>query len=64
MNSFLQIWIYYYFMIYYHIVIQGVKLYRFYLEIIMMVFHHSTSYFHKNSFHYFKDYLFTKLIGN
>jgi len=28
MNSFLQIWIYYYFMIYYHIVVQGVKLYR------------------------------------
>ncbi len=32
MNSFLQIWIYYYFMIYYHIVVQGVKLYRFLTE--------------------------------
>ncbi len=32
MSSFLQIWIYYYFMIYYHIVVQGVKLYRFLTE--------------------------------
>jgi hypothetical protein len=26
-----------------------------------MVFHTSTSYFHKKSFHYFKDYLMMKL---
>jgi hypothetical protein len=28
---------------------------------IMMIVHMSPSYFHKNSFHYFKDYLMTKL---
>ncbi len=26
--------------------------------IIMMIFNMSISYFHKNSFHYFEDYLF------
>jgi hypothetical protein len=28
----------------------------------MMIFNMSTSCFHKNSFHYFEDYLMTKLI--
>jgi hypothetical protein len=28
---------------------------------IMMIFNMSTSYFHNNSFHYFEDYLMTKL---
>jgi hypothetical protein len=29
--------------------------------IIMLVFHTSSSYFHEKSFHYYKDYLMTKL---
>jgi len=29
--------------------------------IIMLIFNMSTSYFHNNSFHYFDDYLMTKL---
>jgi hypothetical protein len=29
--------------------------------IISMIFNMSTSYFHKISFHYFEDYLMTKL---
>jgi len=36
-------------------IIQGVA------YIIMMIFNMSTSYFHKISFHYFGDYLMTKL---
>jgi len=27
----------------------------------MMIFNMTTSYFHKSSFHYFEDYLMTKL---
>jgi hypothetical protein len=61
MNSFLQIQNYYYFMIYHDIVIWWVKLYRFKLEIIMTIFNNSTSYFHKKSLHYFKDYFLKKL---
>jgi hypothetical protein len=30
-------------------------------DIIMMILNISTSYFHNNSFHYFEDYLMTKL---
>jgi hypothetical protein len=29
--------------------------------LIMMIFNMSSSYFQKNSFHYFEDYLMTKL---
>jgi hypothetical protein len=46
---------------YYEIVIWVVKLFRVSPMIIMMIFNMSTSYFHKFSFHYFGDYLMTKL---
>jgi hypothetical protein len=32
--------------------------------IIMIIFNLSTSHFYKKLFHYFKDYLMTKLINN
>ncbi len=35
---------------------------KMYPAIIMMVFNTWISYFHKNSFHYFKDYLMMNLI--
>jgi hypothetical protein len=48
-------------MIYYDTVIREMKLSRLEPAIIMMDFHTSNSYSHKNLFHYFKDYLITKL---
>jgi len=47
-------------MIYYSIFSWWVKLFRLYLAIIMMIFNTWTSYLHKSSFQYFKDYLITK----
>jgi len=62
MNSFSNFEMIYFSIIYYNIVIWVVKLFRVQLMIIMMVSNMSTSYFHKISFHYFEDYLMTKLI--
>jgi hypothetical protein len=45
-----SIWNYCFFMIYYNIVFWGVKLFRFYLAIFMIVFHTWTLYIYINCF--------------
>jgi hypothetical protein len=61
MNSFLNFEIIYFSIIDYNIVIWVVKLFRVQPMIIMMIFNMLSSYFPKFSFHYFEDYLMTKL---
>jgi len=61
MNLFLNFEIIYFSITYYNIVICIVTLFKMWPMIIIMIFNMSTSYFHKISFHYFEDYLMTKL---
>jgi hypothetical protein len=63
MNLFLNFEIIYFSIIYYNIVIWIVKLFRVQPMIIMMIFQNVDFIFSQNfiSFHYFEDYLTTKL---